>query len=148
MLLLFKASPGGISISPFGFLIKSKIGGISYGKQVAVFLAGAAANLITAAVILTFANEGSLFCGALAVFNIMFAFINLLPVNNLDGGEALRALIICFSSLYTADNVIKYTSILFSVSLWLFAAYFCIIYGLSTYILILAIYLFTRIINR
>ena len=83
--LVFGVELRRIRILPAGFLIDYEAGSVPYSKSAIILLAGAAANLLAAAVT-------ALFCGTKAYFfavNIGLAFFNLLPMYGLDGGGVL-----------------------------------------------------------
>lgn len=91
-----------ISILPCGLDIKRE-GSSSYLTDAAVYIAGPLFNLV-------FAVFSYLFFPPLAAANLVFGIFNLLPVVPLDGGCALRALILNFSAIDFAYRVSKIIS--------------------------------------
>ncbi|HPU17818.1 MAG TPA: hypothetical protein PLZ27_04010 [Bacillota bacterium] len=133
-----------IRIFPAGFMIDCEIGSVPYSKSAVILLAGAAANLLAAAIT-------ALFCGVKAQFftvNIGLAFFNLLPMYGLDGGGVLFCLLSMFLCGAEADaRAARITRVVCGVVLflfWLAAVYINIKSGGSLPMLFAAVYLIAR----
>lgn len=83
----------GITILPFGAVIRSDAEKLTYRKEAWAALAGPLAGLCAAAVsgvlFWVFRDPYTLF---FAAANLTLSFVNLVPVRTLDGGRALEAL--------------------------------------------------------
>ena len=83
----------GITILPFGAVIRSDAEKLTYRKEAWAALAGPLAGLCAAAVsgvlFFVFRDPYTLF---FAAANLTLSFVNLVPVRTLDGGRALEAL--------------------------------------------------------
>ncbi|MBP3486352.1 MAG: peptidase M50 [Oscillospiraceae bacterium] len=74
----------GLRISALGAVLAVDSRGLSYGKELAVTLAGPAANLLSAVVLAGAGMETA------AGVHIVLSAFNLLPIRPLDGGRALH----------------------------------------------------------
>lgn len=120
--------PGGeverVCITACGLRITARLRG-QYKGWLPVCIAGAAANLLTAAVTLPLGLAiSSPFLTVLASANIFMGAVNLLPVEPMDGGQALRALMLRCCSPELADKICAAVSLtvlipLIAVGLWL-----------------------------
>ncbi len=142
--LVFGVELRRIRILPAGFLIDYEAGSVPYSKSAIILLAGAAANLLAAAVT-------ALFCGTKAYFfavNIGLAFFNLLPMYGLDGGGVLFYILALSISGADADaRAARITRVICGVVLflfWLAAVYINVKSGGSLPMLFAAVYLITR----
>lgn len=103
------------------------LGGLlSYGQELGISAAGPLVNLLC--VWLLGCLPGGLLktVPPLAVFleaSLGLGLLNLLPVDTLDGGRMLRALIARTISPSAADRVLALTTALILTALWVFAAY-------------------------
>ena len=83
----------GITVLPFGAVIRSDAEKLTYRKEAQAALAGPFAGLCAAAVsgvlFFVFRDPYTLF---FAAANMTLSFVNLVPVRTLDGGRALEAL--------------------------------------------------------
>ena len=95
----------------------------SYSAEIAISLAGAAANLFMAFLLYKFAFQ-SMRTMLLIACNVATAMFNLLPIGNLDGGQVVRLLCSRFFSLRAAAVVSRTVSLavlspLFGVAIFL-----------------------------
>ena len=101
----------GITVLPFGAVIRSDAGKLPYRKEAAAALAGPAAGLCAAAAsglaFLLFRDIYSLF---FAVCNLTLSLVNLIPVHTLDGGRALEAYVFSHMSYERADCFLENVS--------------------------------------
>lgn len=101
VLALFRVPVSAIWLAPMGAVIVAPgQEQLSYGRDLAATLAGAGTNLLTG---LAAARLGDayLFAGA----NILLAAYNLLPLEGLDGGRALRLLLSWLWEPITAQRI-------------------------------------------
>ncbi len=92
-----------IFIAPFGFCITRLSS--SYRREICIAAAGPAANIAVAAVLICI----MCFCGAKgllksAVVNISLAVFNLLPIEPLDCGRAVRCWLMCRMNTVRAEK--------------------------------------------
>lgn len=81
----------GLRLGAFGAVIRARTGRLSYGRELAVTLAGPAVNLAAAPLLASLCSGdgwGTLFAGA----HLVLGVYNLLPLPPLDGGRALYLL--------------------------------------------------------
>lgn len=87
-----KAKISAVRFTAFGIEIeKSRSAGLSLPREIMISFAGIAANLVLAAGLYLFAFQ-SMRVMLLIAANAAVAVFNLLPIGNLDGGEAARML--------------------------------------------------------
>ena len=99
-------------------------GSLSYPREAAVALAGAAANLLAACVSgAVHACTGSADAACMAGVQLLFAAANLLPLPALDGGQALRALLGAALPLQASDRAARAVSAFFSAMILIFGLY-------------------------
>lgn len=101
----FKCTPHKIRFTAFGIDIqKPYTVGRSYLKDALISLSGPAANLIAACL-------SYLACGLRPYYffaaNILFFIFNILPIEPLDGGQALYALLCIKCKPYTAQKIVS-----------------------------------------
>ena len=80
----------GLRISVFGAELETDSGSLSYGGELAAVLAGPAANLLCASVLLLLGGRRF---WILAGANLALCAFNLLPIRRLDGGRAFYLLV-------------------------------------------------------
>lgn len=127
-LLATLAVPGGrverVRVGVCGLCITTRLRGSCRG-WVPVCVAGAAVNLLLAAVLFALAHLlTDQFIPTLASANLCIGAVNLLPVEPLDGGQLLRALLLSRVSPENADRISFSVSIitllpLLCVGFWL-----------------------------
>lgn len=89
MLRLLGAKIMGLRIGILGAVLEADCRRLSYGKELAVVLAGPGMNLLSACLLSGFQTNAEI---AIGVHLILGAF-NLLPIRPLDGGQALYLLV-------------------------------------------------------
>lgn len=127
-----------VRISPFGItLCTNSIP--SYRRELAVALAGPFFGFWA---FLLFRNTG----GTLLLFaqiNLAFSLFNLLPIEALDGGKTLSALLHLLLSPDTAEKVARGISFFFLLLLWMAAVWLLLIPGGSSSLFLLSLWLFS-----
>lgn len=103
----------------------------SYKSEILIALAGPAANLISAAIIICLASAPSVFVQMLLSASIFLGLLNLLPISDFDGGRILFCFIAVHGSLNLANVILKITSFVFLFSLWVLSVYLILRLGAS-----------------
>lgn len=109
---LFSVPPEKIRLKPFGIEIAEKRGvRRSYGRDAAISLSGPAANLLFFALCcLGYSALSWEYLFHLAAANLLLALLNVLPVEPLDGGQALYALLCLRLRMEHAQRVVEIVS--------------------------------------
>jgi hypothetical protein len=128
------------AVSP-GAVLTFDFTGRSYGAELAVKLAGPAANLAAAVLSLPFRGDGAMFFRAACV---VLAAVNLLPAGMLDGGGALRCFIAARFDENKAAGICAAASVVSAFILWAASAYVQLRLGGDVCALLLSIYLLYR----
>jgi len=118
-LKLFRVRIKSLELGLFGGTINLERKLISYKKEIAVSLSGSFVNLIFALIFFFILRQGfdtDIFF--LFLSNLFYALFNLLPITNLDGGNALLSLLSMKKELYDAE---KQASIISKITLFLLA---------------------------
>jgi len=105
-MLLYGERPSSIFIAPFGFSI-TRCGMSSYRREMIIAFAGPAANIIAAFVmfmVLLTCHHSSLI-KPIAV-NLSLALFNLLPIEPLDCGRAVRYWLMCRMNTLRAEKTV------------------------------------------
>ncbi|MBQ5825308.1 MAG: hypothetical protein IIW48_10950, partial [Clostridia bacterium] len=116
-MLLYGERPSEVFLAPFGMSItRLSCGGCR--KEIVIALAGPAANLFTAAVLLVVMAIGKV-SGLLkpAVVNVSLAVFNLLPIEPLDCGRAVRYRLMCSMNIVRAEKIAFVIGVVFLVPL-------------------------------
>lgn len=140
--------PSEIFLAPFGMSITR----LSYGgcrREIAIALAGPAANLFAAAVLICV----MLFCKASgllkpAVVNISLAVFNLLPIEPLDCGRAVRYKLMCCMNTVRAEKTVFIIGVAFLVPLSAMGFYVLIKSRYNITLLLASIYLSWMLLKR
>ena len=82
---------------------------VSYGNEACLALAGPAFNLLAAGVCLI--SRHTSFCEKLALTNLVMAAVNALPIQSLDGGSALEAMLCLKHSRERAEKISFFVSV-------------------------------------
>lgn len=133
----------GITVLPFGAVIRSDAAKLSYRREAAVALAGALFNLAAAGAAGLFFCicrdiHPLFFCGC----NLLLAAVNLVPVKTLDGGRALEAALCARLSPEKAQRYMESVSYVAFVFLTLAALVLLTVTGCNFSLIIFCVYLF------
>lgn len=102
----FGAAPVQMKFTPFGIdIVKPPQLSRGYGRDTLISLAGPGANLACAGVLYAFNAKSH---SAFLLANLVLALFNLLPVEPLDGGQALYSLL---CAKYRSDQALKIVSV-------------------------------------
>ena len=137
VMLCLKIEIRQVSLSLFGAEISgADIGSAGRAAQIAVYAAGAAANLVCGLVAECFGF------GFFADCSYALAAVNLLPIQTLDGGCIVAAV---FSNCKYGHIIMHLFSGLSLFLLWLASSYLLLLYGGNLSLLMLIVYLFVTI---
>ena len=115
--------------APLGFRLRFGAADLPRRARLAVSLAGCAANALLAAASLAFGvyppESAALSSGALrfAAINVSLAAFNLLPIDGLDGAEAISAILSDRVEPRRAYVVCRALSLSFALALWLVSVF-------------------------
>lgn len=130
----FSVDIASVTLLPLGIDIRPGTRLISYRRQAMISLGGAAVNIL---LFLIFRLNSPF----LAYTNLLYAVFNLLPIKGLDGGEALFSLLSCIADEELCDRILKLTSIIFCILLWLAGIYILFILNGNISIFALSVFL-------
>lgn len=139
VLHLFRQTPVAVTVGLWGLRIERR-GGVTlnYRQSAAVALAGPAVNLL-----------GALLCRRLlpvfAATQLAVGVLQLLPIEPLDGGQALQNLLCCFLPEDTVERVMLWVSAAVLFPLFLLGFYLLLISGRNFTLLALCLYLVSGI---
>ncbi len=136
---------GEIEVTLFGAEIRSVPRMLNTAGEIAVYSAGAAANILTAgAVYFLFLGEwATLF----VICSLSLAVFNLLPIKTLDGGCIFEAVCQRFAS-QLADKLSSAVSTATLLVLWLAAVYLLLLCGGNLSLMLFCIYMFVNLYLR
>lgn len=131
-----------IEVTLFGAEIRSVPRMLSTSGEVAIYSAGAAANILTAGVVyFLFSGE----CATLFIIcSLSLAVFNLLPIKTLDGGCIFEA--VCRRAMPNlADRITVAVSSVTLLLLWLVAVYLLLLCGGNVSLMLFCIYMFVSL---
>ena len=133
---------GEIEVTLFGAEIRSVPRMLNMAGEVAVYSAGAAANIVSAgAVYFLFSGEWTTL---FIICSFTLAIFNLLPIKSLDGGCIFAA--VCRGVMpNSADRVISAVSSVTLLVLWLASVYLLLICGGNVSLMLFCIYMFVTL---
>lgn len=147
-LMLFRVPVDEVSFRAFGIGIRLRHNErISYPQEVAVALAGCAANLLLCALTLPLCVFGRLRPQAevFILMNLLIAAFNALPVAPLDGGRALEALLCRHFSPLAARRAVDAVSVVLDIPLTFLGVMLLVKTGCNFSLLLAAAYLIVSI---
>ncbi len=135
-----------IELTLFGAEIRTTPLGTRTGGTIAVYGAGAAVNLLSAAVILLLPHR-SFEAEFFAACSLSLAVLNLLPIRSLDGGCILEAALLQLTPTHTTA-ILDAVSFVTLILLWLAAVYILLICGGNLSLMLFCMYLFVMLFLR
>lgn len=143
VLRLFKVRINALVLGLFGgtLFLEKKL--VSYRREIFISLSGSLFNLIFSLILFVFLRQR--FTPLLFFFflsNVLYALFNLLPISALDGGQALRSMLLMKKEPYEAERLI---GIISRITLFLLAVaglYLVKIskFNISLFVLLLLLY--------
>lgn len=136
-LALYRVPVDGLRLGGLGAVIYARgAARLSYGRELAVTLAGPTVNLVSAPLLATLSSRlawdrGYLFAGVHAVLGIY----NLLPIPPLDGGRALWLLVAWRFGPDAGDKISAAVGLTAALALAVLGAYWTIAYGGALFLL-------------
>lgn len=147
-MLFFGQRPRSVSLEPFGCGI-SRYGYGSYRQEMIIALAGPFTNLALAAVMLVIMLCFKKTCLLKAiVVNISLAAFNLLPIEPLDCGRAVRCFLSCRLNSFRAERTVFIVGVIFLVPLCLAGFLVLIKSGYNITLLLASLYLAYNLLKR
>ena len=116
-------SLGEMRLGIFGAQITPKTSLCSYKNEILLAIAGPLANLLTATLLLLLCNESEGFWGMLFQTSLFLGILNLLPIDDFDGGRILRCSLLLFFSPQRVSSILQVISFILVLSLWIFSVY-------------------------
>lgn len=142
---ILKTDLGELKLGIFGASLSIESSMTSYKNEMAIAFGGPLANLLCAFLTSRFYSGENVFLQGFFICSIFLAFLNLLPIIDLDGGRIL----LCFLSLivpcYTALRILKICSLIIVFSLWCLSVYLLLRLGASLSLFIFSSALFCKI---
>lgn len=108
LLLLFRQPPAAVTVGPWGIRIERRPEvTLGYGQCAAISLAGPGVNVLCAGILWA---TGS--CGELMTVHLITGLLHLLPIETLDGGQALKSLLCLRMAEDAAERLMLRLSVL------------------------------------
>jgi len=131
-----------IEVHPFGLAINCCGRARSYMEDALVYLSGPALNLL---IFFAFVCSRTLYCKYFAYCNLFYAIINLLPIEFLDGGNALGCFLYKFFDYTIARKLLRSLSFVFLLCLWSFCIYLLLFEQSSLSLFLICVYFFIKL---
>lgn len=132
-----------VEITLFGAEIRTSSLPCGTLAAVAVYAAGASANLLSAAV-MTAIPYSTVETEFFAACSVSLAAVNMLPIRTLDGGCILEALLIRLAPVHAYTAVTAVSAVTLAL-LWLTAVYLLLICGGNLSLMLFCMYLFATL---
>lgn len=147
-MLFFGERPSKIFVAPFGFCI-TRFSNSSYRREFFIALAGPIANIFVALAMLIIMLFGHIhgLLKPIAV-NVALAVFNLLPIEPLDCGRAMRCFLMCKMNSVRAEKTAFVVGIVFLIPLSALGFYVLIKSRYNITLLLASIYLSCMLLKR
>ncbi|MBE6573450.1 MAG: hypothetical protein E7652_03550 [Ruminococcaceae bacterium] len=132
---LFSVEISSVTLLPLGIDIKPAGQLIYYPKQAVISALGPAINLI---LFFCFYKSYSFF----ACINLLYALFNLMPIRGLDGAQIIESILNCILDTDTTEKILKTTSFIFCMILWLTGIYILFILNGNFSVFALSVFLY------
>ncbi len=127
--------------SLFGLSLQFDFSAVSYYREAAVSMAGAAANVAAFATVLIIVKEHGTYSVFFLFSNLSLALFNLLPISPLDGSGILKALISSVTAPERAEKICAWTSAVLSLAFFVFCVYVQLRIGANLSLMFMSIFL-------
>ena len=142
---ILKTDLGELKLGIFGASLSIESSMTSYKNEMAIAFGGPRANLLCALLASRFYSAENVFLQGFFICSIFLAFLNLLPIIDLDGGRILLCLLSLIVPCYTALRILKICSLIIVFSLWCLSVYLLLRLGASLSLFIFSSALFCKI---
>ena len=132
-----------VEITMFGAEIRTPTYRGGEFARAAVYAAGGAANIISAAIVWAL-GKGSVYAEFFVACSLALAFVNLLPIRSLDGGCILASLLAHLAPYHEHSIVSAVSAVTLSL-LWLAAVYILLVCEGNLSLLVFCMYLFAEV---
>ena len=116
----------------------------SYKKEIIICIGGPLVNALTslfAYMIFSPSETLTLFLAS----SISLGFLNILPIKDFDGGRICLALLNIFLNTTTAEKIVKISSLIFIISIWMISIYFLLKVHASLTLFVFSLSFFSKI---
>lgn len=136
-----------LRLGAFGASITPKYGLSSYKKEIFLALGGPLSNVVCAVLILPFAKSGG-FSELIFAASLFLSLVNLLPIDDLDGGRVLKCALLQKLSPSSVDRACSIISFFLVLTVWLISVYLLLRRSLSLSLFTFSLSLFCKIFLR
>lgn len=142
--LLMQRQPVRVELGAFGMrMLQADTAAMGYRRQMAVLLAGPLVNLASAGLLFA-AGQAGLVMG----IHLVIGLFNLLPIEPLDGGQALFCLLALHGDVGRAENVVFGLSLFLLFGLLVVGFYLLLAGGYNFTLLAVGLYLGLLIVGK
>lgn len=132
----------------FGARITTGARLISYTDELILAAAGPVSNFLCAFIISVFKASSDCFMGLIFTTSVFLGLLNLLPVNELDGGRIIHCLLCKLLPLSACERICELLSFLSILTLWTLSVYLLLRRHASLSLFLFSAYLFFGIFIR
>ena len=134
-----------LKLGIFGASLKTTGTICSYPKEILLAAAGPLVNLLTFFIFFNHLESANEFLRFFLISSLFLGILNLLPIDDLDGGRILKCALLCKFSPKTAEAVCKSLSFLIVFSLWALSVYLLLRLSASLSLFVFSLGLFSKI---
>ena len=131
----------------FGAALTPEKAFCSYKKEIAVAIGGPLVNMLFALFGTAFFEGGGAFFDMLVASSFFLGTLNLLPINDFDGGRILRCLLSYFFSVSVADAVCAAASFVILIAMWMLSVYMMLQFGATVSLFVFSFALLCKTIS-
>lgn len=117
----------------------------SYKKEILLAISGPLVNILSGIFMILFFDVGSGFLELFTEASLFLGVLNLLPITDFDGGRVLFCLISYEFSPKVAFTVLKTTSFILVLSLWIFSVYLLLRLSSTLSLFVFSVFLFSKL---
>ena len=134
-----------LKLGIFGASLSMDSTSTSYKNEILICLAGPMANLLSAAILVSFLKSSSEFTDMFLYASLFLGLLNLLPISDFDGGRILFCTVAEYGSPSLASRVLKTASFLLLFLLWTLSVYLILRLGASLSLFVFCASVFCKI---